>query len=293
MIAIYSAGACTEGRSTVAALLLVAAAIPFAAIEPGETFTLADLGFFVMFFGGPFVGGRIMRRRRARERVLEGRAAELEQEGDERARAAVAEERARIARELHDVIAHAVSVVLLQARGARRVLSEDEGPVREALDTIERSSREALEEMRRLLGLLRAYDQEPALAPQPSLSRIADLVESVRAAGLPVELSLDGELGDLPAGVDVSAYRIVQEALTNALKHAGPARAHVLIHRSEEDLEIQVIDDGAGAGIEAGSGHGLVGIRERVAIFGGRLEAGHRPEGGYALSARLPLDSAR
>src|SRR4029077_6657316 len=154
-------------------------------------------------FGGPFAVGRVMRHRRARERTLE-------HEGEQRAQAAVADERARIARELHDVIAHAVSVVVLQARGARRLLNEDEVPVREALDTIERSATEALDEMRRLLVLLREQDAEASLAPQPRLRRHTAPVESVRGAGLPVELQVNGPIDDLPAGVDVSAYRIVQ-----------------------------------------------------------------------------------
>ena len=293
VIAIYSAGAHTEGRMTIAAALITAAVIPLAAIEPGEQLTLPDLGFFVMFLGGPFVVGRIMRRRRARERTLEGRAVALERAGEERARAAVAEERARIARELHDAVSHALSVILLQARGARRLLPDSERPVRQALDTIEGSGLQALEEMRRLLGLLRKDDEELALAPQPSLRRVGDLVEGVRQAGLPVELSVEGEIGELPPGVDVSAYRIVQEALTNALKHSGLARARVLIRRFGEELEIDVVDDGGGIGAENGSGQGLVGMRERVAVYGGQLEAGQRPEGGYALRARLPLGPAR
>jgi signal transduction histidine kinase len=292
IITIYSTGAYAEGRSLIAAAVLVGAAIPLAGIEPGESFNLADLAFFLMFFGGPFVAGRAIRMRRARERALEGRTVELEREGEERARIAVTEERARMARELHDVISHAVSVMLLQARGARRVLSEEEGQVRDALDTIERSGRQALGEMRRLLSVLREYDEDLALAPQPSLSRIGDLVERVRDAGLPVELSVQGELNDLPPGVDVSAYRIVQEGLTNALRHAGPTRAQVMIRRSPEELGIEVIDDGKGTGADGGSGHGLVGMRERVAVYGGRLEAGRRPQGGFALSAHLPLGSA-
>jgi signal transduction histidine kinase len=293
VIAIYSAGAHTQGRATTVAAALVAAAIPFAAIEPGHATSAADWGFFVMFFGGPFVAGRVIRYRRTRERALEGRAVELEQEGEERARAAVAEERTRIARELHDVVSHAVSVIVLQARGARKTLDGDDRPVREALDVIERSGTEALTEMRRLLSVLRKGDEELALAPQPSLRRIADLVESVRGAGLPVELQVDGDIDDLPPGVDVSAYRIVQEALTNALKHAGPARALVTIKRVDGDLEIQVVDTGEGAADGGGSGQGLVGMRERVAVYGGELQAGQRPEGGYALSARLPLGSVR
>lgn len=292
VIAIYTAGAYAKGWSAVAALAVVLVMIPFAAIEPGEAFAVADLAFFVMFFGGPFVGGRIMRWRRAREKALEGRADELEQESDRRTREAVAVERARIARELHDVVSHAISVVLLQARGARRVLTEDEPQVRAALDAIEQSSREALTEMRRLLGLLRQDAETPSLTPRPTLRRIDELVANVTSAGVPVELCVEGEIGELPPGVDVSAYRIVQEALTNALKHAGPAHVHVFIRRRDDELEVEVLDDGIGTGEGGRAGHGLIGIRERVAVYGGQLQAGERPEGGYALQARIPLGSS-
>ncbi|MFL5841408.1 MAG: sensor histidine kinase [Thermoleophilaceae bacterium] len=289
VISIYSGGAYAERRQLPLCVALVLAAIPLAAIEPGQAgVTVSDIAFFLVFLGGPFVAGRAMRRRRIRERSLEAEAVQLEQQ----ARHAVADERTRIARELHDVVAHAVSVVVLQARGARKLLPDEQAPVREALDTIEHSAGEALAEMRRLLSLLRETDEELNLTPQPSLRRLEALVESVRGAGLPVELKVEGELGDLPPGVDVSAYRIVQEALTNAMKHAGPAHATVTVRRSADDLAIDVIDTGAGGLNGAGSGHGLVGMRERVSVYGGRLEAGRRPEGGYALRAWLPLGPA-
>ena len=291
IIAIYSAGAYAKGAIAVVSLGVVALMIPFAAIEPGQAFTVGDVAFFVMFFGGPFAGGRIMRWRRAREHSLEARADELEQESELRTRQAIALERARIARELHDVVSHAISVVILQARGARRVLTQDEPQVSDALDAIERSSTEALAEMRRLLGLLREDDETSALSPRPTLRRIDELVASVTSAGMPVELCVEGELGELPPGVDVSAYRIVQEALTNALKHAGPAQVHVYIRRRDVDLEVEILDDGVGTGNGDRGGHGLIGIRERVAVYGGQLDAGQRPDGGYALRARIPLGS--
>lgn len=296
VITFYSAGAYSDGRTTIAAAVLVAVAIPAAAIEPGSPVLISDIGFFVMFFGGPFVAGRVMRRRRASERALAGRAEAAQRDAEERARAAVAEERARIARELHDVVAHSVSVMLLQARGARRVLGEDQEPAREALGTIERSGRQALDEMRRMLSVLRLDGEEASLSPQPSLRRVDELADSVRAAGLPVKVTVEGDIGDLPPGLDVSAYRIVQEGLTNALKHAGPAEVRVAIRRRGEDggeLEIEVVDDGAGTADPNGAGHGLVGMRERVAIYGGHLEAGREPGGGFALRARLPLGPAR
>ena len=286
VFAIYSAGRHATGREVIACLLLVLAAIPLAGIEPGDPVAFTDLAFFVMFLGGPFVGGRIVRRRVLRERVLEI-------ERDTKAAAAVAEERARIARELHDVVSHAISVVVLQARGGRKLLDDEPAAAREAFDVIERVSEQALTEMRRLLGLLRQGDDELVLAPQPSLARIGELVDGLEASGLPVQVTVEGEPAPLPPGVDVSAYRIVQEALTNALKHAGPARAHVVLRYGPDDLELEILDDGTAAGHGRGSGHGLVGIRERVAVIGGELDSGRRPEGGYAVRARLPLASER
>jgi signal transduction histidine kinase len=293
VIAIYSCGRYARGRAALAAAVIVAAAIPLAAIEPGNPVTVSDIAFFVMFFGGPFAAGRIIRRRSERERGLEGRAAELERDRDARAREAVVEERTRIARELHDVVAHAISVMVLQARGGRRMLAEDPDETRVALDAIEHSGEQALAEMRRLLGMLRQDDEQLSLAPQPSVARIDDLVARVLATGLPIDLTVEGEAFELPPGIDVSAYRIVQEALTNALKHAGPARAHVVLRYAPDALEVEILDDGAGTGNGGGSGHGLAGIRERVAVYGGELESGARPEGGYALRARLPLRPAR
>ena len=237
----------------------------------------------------------MIRLSRQRQSLLEEQAVLLESQRDEQARAAVAEERQRIARELHDVVAHAISVVVLQSRGGRRVVGTEPERAREAFSAIERTSAEALSEMRRLLGLLRADEDQPML-PQPTLARLDALAEDLRASGLPVEVVVEGEPGDLPPGVDVSAYRIVQEALTNALKHAGPARARVRVAHEPGAVTIEVVDDGEGAA-EAprapGSGHGLVGIRERVAIVGGRVEAGPRPSGGYAVSARLPYAAER
>jgi signal transduction histidine kinase len=286
VFAIYSAGRYATGSAVLGCALLVVAAIPLAGIEPGDPVAFTDIAFFVMFLGGPFVGGRIVRRRVAREQVLEV-------ERDTKAAEAVADERARIARELHDVVSHAISVVVLQARGGRKLLADEPASAREAFDVIEQVSEQALTEMRRLLGLLRAGDDELALAPQPSIARIDELISGLKASGLPVEVTVEGEPAPLPAGVDVSAYRIVQEALTNALKHAGPARAHVYLRYHADDLELEILDDGAGGGNGGGSGHGLAGIRERVAVIGGEMDSGARPGGGYAVRARLPLGSAR
>ena len=202
---------------------------------------------------------------------------------------ALVAERARIARELHDIVAHHLSVVVLQAAGAQASAK----PAPQALAKIERSGREALTEMRRLLGVLREPAEGAGLAPQPGMAELAALAEGVRAAGLPVRLAIDGGTAALPAAVDVSAYRIVQEALTNVLKHAGPASADVTVGCVDGAVVIEVTDDGVGgaaAGPSAG-GHGLVGMRERAAMFGGELLAGPQPGGGFAVRARLPLGS--
>jgi signal transduction histidine kinase len=288
--ALYTLGAHTEGLRTVAGGMLVV----FGAVFVLRQDTGVDPGILV-FVAIPLLVGFAMKHRRARERHLEERATALEREREENARIAVAEERARIGRELHDVVAHAVSVIVLQARGGRRALADDVEQARQAFDSIESTGGEALTEMRRLLGRLRDREEQIALEPRPGLAHLGALVAQVREAGLPVELVTEGPQVELPPGVDLSAYRIVQEGLTNALKHAGPARARVVVRYDKDELELEISDDGQGAGSrvgEGGSGHGLIGIRERVAVYGGELQAGRRPEGGYLLKARLPVHAA-
>jgi signal transduction histidine kinase len=290
IVAIYSAGAHTRGWPRVVAAGLVAAAIPLAALDPRQPPQLGDWIFFFVFAGAPFVTGVVFRRRRQRDVELAERAVRAEVEGELRAEAAVTAERARIARELHDVVSHAISVVVVQARGGRRTLPEDAGDARQAFDTIEHAGEQALVEMRHLLEVLRASEQDPAtLDPAPGIDRIDALVSDVDRAGLAVDLVREGEEVELPPGVALSAYRIVQEALTNVLKHAGPARARVVLRYATDELEIEITDDGDGSGVGGGSGHGLDGIRERVGLYGGCLQAGRRPEGGYAVLASLPL----
>jgi signal transduction histidine kinase len=212
-----------------------------------------------------------------------------ERERDLAAREAVVEERARIARELHDVIAHHVSMIVLQAGAERRVLDGANTSTREVLETVERTGRSALTEMRRLLGMLRGDANDP-LTPQPGLTDVPTLVGQLREAGLPVELHVEGEPSELPVGIELSAYRIVQEALTNALKHAGEASATVNIRYGSDSLELEIADDGTGTSTPVPSGgHGLVGIRERVALYGGRLDAGRRPGGGFTVRVLLPI----
>ena len=218
------------------------------------------------------------------------RAQVAERERDVAAREAVVEERARIARELHDVIAHHVSMIVLQAGAERRLLSDANASTREVLETVEQSGRSALTETRRLLGMLRGDGSDP-LTPQPGLGDVPTLVGQLRDAGLPVELSIDGERRELPAGIELSAYRIVQEALTNTLKHAGDAQATVHVRYGPDSLELEIADDGSGDNKRAagGGGHGLVGMRERVALYGGRFDASRRPSGGFAIRVVLPI----
>ena len=241
---------------------------------------------------GVWAIGRVIRGRNARTLELERLTVELEAERDARAREAVTVERARIARELHDVIAHNISVMGVQAAAASRIMQSDEPDVRRALAAIETTGRETVDEMRRMLGILRRSEDELALAPQPSLRDLGALVEQVRAAGLDVVARVEGEPRQLPAGVDLSAYRIVQEALTNALKHAGPAHVQVTVRYAEDAVVLEVADDGTGSVGGSGTGNGLVGMRERVALFGGELRAGRSIEGGWALHATLPVGMA-
>jgi signal transduction histidine kinase len=242
---------------------------------------------FVIWTFGFWLVGRVVRSWRERARELEQATRELEAQREVQAEAAVAIERGRIARELHDVIAHNVSMIVVQAAAAARVLRGDEPDVRAALDAIEATGRETVDEMRRMLGIVRA-EAGASLAPQPSLRDVEQLVANVRQAGLPVELRIEGEPVPLPPGLDLSAFRIVQEALTNTLKHAGQARAAVTVHYSTEGVALEIVDDGDGVVGGGGTGNGLVGMRERVALWGGDLEARPRLEGGFVVRATLP-----
>ena len=226
-----------------------------------------------------------------REReTAEMRATLAEREREAAARVAVAEERARIARELHDIVAHAMSVMVLQVGAVRHKLPQALEDDRGALGRVEQAGRTALAEMRRLLGAMRTDGDGLELGPQPGLDALDSLVEDVSRAGLPVRLHVDGERIPLPRAIDLSAYRIVQEGLTNALKHAHATHADVTLRYRREELELEVADDGKGPAASNGHGHGLVGIRERVNIYGGEMSARSAPAGGFILSARLPVD---
>jgi signal transduction histidine kinase len=247
--------------------------------------------FNLLFFLAAWLLGDAVRRSRSRAAQLAERAAELERANDRIADQAVTEERVRIARELHDVVAHHVSVMGIQAGAARRVLHRDPERAAEVLGSVEASSRAAVHELQQLLGFLRgAGDPTADTVPQPTLAELGTLVERMRAAGLPVELSTDGADGELPGGVELSAYRIVQEALTNALKHGGPrARAAVLLRRDRDALRLTVSSTGDGTDRTGPPGRGLIGMRERAALHGGTVEAGHAPDGGYEVRATIPV----
>jgi len=249
-----------------------------------DDFIVASIIFGIVWAIAFGVGRKSVEADEARER-----AARAELEREQRAHGAVADERARIARELHDVVGHSVSVMTVQASAVRRLLQPEQERERQALLIVEQTGREALAEMRRMVGVLRRPEEAPALAPQPSLEHLERLIESAREAGLPVDLRVEGEAVQLPAGVDLTAYRLVQEGLTNALKHAEASSAEVLVNYAEGHIELTVSDDGRGVGNGDGGGHGLVGMRERVSVYGGELDAGPRPGGGYELRAKLPL----
>ena len=251
---------------------------------------LNDFLLPTVMFGGAWLAGRLVRKRQFYAQVFAERARVLERERDANARVAAAEERVRLARELHDAVGHSVSVMVVQAGAERLALGEERPSTRDALLAIERTGREALAEMSRLLGLLRKEGEGLALAPRPTLTHVDALLQTVRDAGVPVELRVEGDLRSLPPGVDVSAYRILQEALTNIVKHAGPARASVAVRYGDRAVEVEVSDDGRGPLNGNCVGYGLAGMRERVELHGGTLQTGKNDRGGFVVKARLPLE---
>ncbi len=257
---------------------LAVALVALVAHQPDDAIVLGPL------MVGVYAAGRLMQ---SREQL----AAALQQEREQAERYAVAEERARIARELHDVVGHAVAMMTVQAGAERMALGDGRPETSRVLGQIELTGRQTMHEMRRLLGVLRTPDDAAETAPRPGLAQVRALAERMAPAGLAVEVIVAGDPGELPPGLDISAYRIVQEALTNVLKHAEATRAAVRIARVDGLLEIEVTDDGTSrSAASAGNGHGLAGIRERVALFGGTLEAGPVPDGGWRLLARLQLE---
>ena len=282
-LALYALAAWTPPRRFAAGIMVFVAVGLGSAAGPR-----LDLNAGVWFMVVPVIVMLLVRRVLGeRERRLEL----AERERDLAAREAVAAERARVARELHDVVAHSVSVMVIQAQAGPRLLADPER-ARGVFDSIEATGKEALTELRRLLGILREADEQADRGPQPGLDALPMLVEQVRKAGLPVDVRVEGEPRPLPAGVDLSAYRIIQEALTNALKHAGRAEAEVRLRYGAAALELEVVDNGsASSALAPGSGHGLTGMRERVALYGGALQAGVRNGHGFAVRASLPLSA--
>jgi signal transduction histidine kinase len=290
---VYSTASNTEGRRTYLAggVFVALQLIAYAPTLPGS---LSQAFGEWVFYAIAWVLGKTLRGRIQRTDRAEARTAELEAQREQQIQVAVADERARIARELHDVVAHSVSLMVLQAGAARQALDRNPEKAREPMLSVEATGRSAMSELRRLVAMLRQPGDEEGLAPQPSLRHIDLLVAGMRAAGLTIDMDLDGRLEGIPPGVDLSAYRIAQEALTNVLKHAGATHVDVKVVRDAGAIEVTVEDNGrglAGNGSLVG-GHGLIGMKERVNLFGGRLETAGRDGGGFRVFARLPYDAA-
>jgi signal transduction histidine kinase len=296
LIALYGVASLTDSRkATVAALIMVPAFAIFFATNR-QDFGVGEIASTCGTWAAGWFLGTYIRTRGEQAEAAGERAAWLERDRDVRAREAVADERARIARELHDMVGHALNLIVIQAGGAQRVFESRPELARQSLASIESAGRQALSDMERMLEILRvAEGPDQVLSPQPGLRQVDSLAAQVSDAGLPVEVSVEGRPAELPSSIDLSAYRIIQEALTNSMKHAGASRAKVAIRYRPDSLELEVTDDGRGVSERGPSdekgGRGLIGMRERAALFGGELSVGPMPEGGYRVHARLPLRS--
>jgi signal transduction histidine kinase len=293
LVALYTVASRCGFRWALAAVILTETGVIMEVSQQwgfGWTQARSTAAFFSVVVGAVWIFGIYTYTRRAYLRSLEERAARLERERDTQVQVAMAAERARIARELHDVVAHNVSVIVVQADGAAYAIESDKERAKQALEAISATGRTALAEMRRLLGVLRESDEGGSYAPQPGVEQLTDLVDQIRASGLPLRFQIDGVPQELSQGLQLTVFRIVQEALTNTLKHAGTgATAHVNLHYGDESVEVRIRDDGRGAAAgDDGRGHGLVGMRERVAMYGGSAQARPRPGGGWEVVARLP-----
>jgi signal transduction histidine kinase len=288
LVGVYTLAAWCPRRERVMGAVALAAGLTVVALVGIPGAGNADLFFNFVLFGAAYLFGSTVRNRRLYYEQLEARAEALERDREADARQAVAEERLRIAQELHDVIAHSMGVIAVQAGVGSHVIDTDPAEAKKSLDAISQTSRSTLAEIRRLLGVLRE-DTSATYTPAPGLADLDRLVDDVAGAGLEAEVRCEGERTELPPGVDLTAYRIIQEALTNVLKHAGRARATVVIGYEDEALRLEIVDDGRGVnGSSATGGHGLIGMRERVGVYGGTLEAGPRMGGGYRVAVRLP-----
>ena len=297
VVAVYSVAANSPRRNSIRFLILMPFALAVAiAIDwhnKGHV-NLLDIPYNLLLFVSPWLLGDSLQTRRAYAAQLEERERMLEREREDRAEAALAEERTRIARELHDIVAHSVSVMVLQANAGERIVGSRPDEAAHNFQAIQATGREALAELRRMLGVLRDRDGGAgAREPQPGLADLDRLVESARESGVETTLRVEGDTGTLAEAVQLQAYRVIQEALTNTLRHAGASHAVVLVQRMAGQLVVEVVDDGRSIdGLAAGArtGHGLIGMRERVQLFGGELEAGPRPEGGFKVRAQFSID---
>jgi signal transduction histidine kinase len=285
LLMLYTIGRHLEGPTMLALGVYAGAFLLWANVTDDYADTPTDYVITLALLGAaPIIVGRVIRHRSRLHRTLRDKKERIEQERVVSAAAAAQEERARIAAELHDVVAHALSAMVVQASGARRLAERNPERAGEAFRAVEHSGREALTEIRGLLGVLRRDDEELALAPQPSLRHVNTLVHKARAAGLPVQVQVEGEARDLPIGIDLTAYRVIQEALDGALEEGRAGGAQVRLHYGAVHVDVEVADDGGTAA------RSLQGIRERVALSGGQLRAGARRDGGHVVRARLPLE---
>ena len=286
----YTVGSETEPPRSYVGLAIVF--VPFMTAMAMEGLEPSDVAAAMVFLVGPWWVGTMVRQRARHTEEAVARAERLERERELQAAVAAAEERTRIARELHDIVSHSISVVAIQTQAVRRRLGPDHAREAADLAAVEATAREALAEMRRLFGVLRSEGESASLAPQPGLQELDRLVFQVQGAGLDVEVCVEGERYELPPGVDLAAYRIVQEALTNALRHSGAQHARVMLRYGRTRLDIEVEDDGRGLTSVTTGGHGLVGVRERVALYGGNVDIGPGASGGARLAASLPVREA-
>ncbi|MEA2632986.1 MAG: hypothetical protein QOE66_3205 [Chloroflexota bacterium] len=298
MLNVYMLGRrSAESGWSPAEVLLLVLAVPALAFVPGNSRVVDFVSVWAFFVAVPFVAGRVIGCRGVATRELQADAVRLEREQRERARRAISDERIRIARELHDVVAHSVSVMVIQTAAARRLAGQDREAARDALESVASCGRDALSEMRRMVGVLHRGDLELTDATAgPGLAQLPTLAERARASGLPVDLRIEGQPRPLPTTLDLVAFRVVQEALTNVIKHAGPARARVTVAYTERALELEVVDTGRGPrsvqAVSGAVGHGLIGMQERLAQHGGELRTGVCSDGGFQLRARVPLIEA-
>ncbi|WP_240942552.1 sensor histidine kinase [Planosporangium thailandense] len=297
LVATYSVARHSERARAVIGVAAIVTAVVVVFLRNPESGTVGNLPFVGVPVAVCLVAGRVLRARARSQSDDRARAQQLEAEREEAIGAALAEERARIARELHDIVAHCVSVMVVQAGAAEDLLDRDPQQARAPLQSIQDTGRQAVGELRRMLGLLRGERARLALKPQPGTADLADLVDHMAEIGLPVELTVEGSARPLPPGVDLTVYRIVQEALTNALKHAAPTTAHVVLHYDDQSVRVSVRDTGpTGGSGGAGAnrvGHGLIGMHERVGLYGGTLETAAAPGAGFTVTARLPLQAAQ